>query len=103
MKATYGEIKVEPYDGMKSRHIVTENDNYYVESREIFKDPITDDGTKKSKKGLLRVIEDNTGILMCKDQQIWAEEQTGLLTTVFKDSKLIKTTTLEEIRQRLNN
>jgi hypothetical protein len=85
---------------------------------EIFKDPITDDGTKKSKKGLLKVCYDGsmetyTALgkpadgtikpIICKDQQTWEQEQTGLLTTVFKDGVLIKTTNLEEIRNKLNN
>ncbi len=38
-----------------------------------------------------------------KDQCTWEQEQGGLLTTVFKDGKLVKETTLEEIRERLNN
>jgi nicotinamide phosphoribosyltransferase len=85
------------------------------EWREIFKDPITDDGTKKSKKGLLRVqiqkscIKDDKGIvlstdkkLIVEDQCTWEQEQKGLLTTIFKDSKLLKETSLDEIRLRLN-
>jgi len=77
MKATYGEV-----NGV---------------GQEIFKDPITDDGTKRSAKGLLRVTED----LKLVDQQTWAEENTGLLTTVFKDGQLTRFTTLDEIRSKL--
>jgi nicotinic acid phosphoribosyltransferase len=40
--------------------------------------------------------------LSVKDQCTWKEEQLGLLTTVFKDGKLVKETTLDEIRNRLN-
>ena len=78
------------------------------ELKEIFKDPITDDGTKKSKKGLLQVNEtinphvEENGQIWVKDQCTWEEEKTGLLTTVFKDGELVKTTTLEEIRNRIN-
>ncbi len=79
----------------------------YVEvngvSREIFKDPITDDGTKKSKKGLLRVEMNDDYSLYVKDQQTWDQEKGGGLTTVFKDGKLVRETTLDEIRSRLNN
>jgi nicotinamide phosphoribosyltransferase len=115
MKATYGEITHPPVKGGSF-----ETDSY-VEAREIFKDPITDDGTKKSKKGLLQVdlFEKHNGncdmmgcdmngcIGICKelsvkDQCTWKEEQLGLLTTVFKDGKLVKETTLDEIRNRLN-
>lgn len=92
MKATYGEVLP----------LVNSSDPRWMkpEAREIFKDPITDDGTKKSKKGLLKVIE-VSGTLICADQCSWLDEQTGVLETVFKDSKMIKTTTLAEIRERL--
>ena len=95
MKATYGEIdKSSPEQ--KAAHI------YEYEAREIFKDPITDDGTKKSKKGLLQVGYYLSEILECKDQQTWKQESEGLLTTVFKDGKLVKETSLEDIKKRLN-
>lgn len=87
MKATYGEI-----NGV---------------GQEIFKDPITDDGTKKSAKGLLMVEDNYHGSEMCeqrytlRDQCTKEQEQTGVLTTVFKDGKLIRSTTLEEIRERI--
>lgn len=72
------------------------------EGREIFKDPITDDGTKKSAKGLLSVIKEPLdGKYYLINQCTMEEESKGLLTTVFKDGKLVKTTTLEEIRERL--
>lgn len=93
MKATYGEITSLKMDARAA-----------VESREIFKDPITDDGTKKSAKGLLCVVlDDSTGVDIPKlhDQCTWEEEKQGLLTTVFKDGKLVKETTLDEIRNRL--
>lgn len=102
MKATYGEItnKKILYHGEGDYGEISE-----IEPREIFKDPITDDGTKRSKKGLLHVYKSDLdgGILKVKDQVAWKEEQTGLLTTVFKDGKLIKETTLDEIRNRLND
>ena len=97
MKATYGEIT------HKSNPTLDElGFDPYVEPREIFKDPITDDGTKKSKKGLLQVYSKHNKIYV-EDQCCWEQEKLGLLTTVFKDGKLIKETTLDEIRERLNN
>lgn len=75
--------------------------------REIFKDPVTDDGTKKSKKGLLKVFalqekdKPETYQIFCKDQCTAEEEKEGLLTTVFKDGKLVRRTTLAEIREKL--
>ena len=64
---------------------------------EIFKDPVTDDGTKKSAKGLLQV---KNGVL--KDQCTWLEEADSDLQTIFINGKFIKTTTLTDIRKRLN-
>ncbi len=95
MKATYGEVKVGELESLPPKPI--------IEAREIFKDPITDDGTKKSKKGLLVVEKsDRDGRIFCTDQVSWKTEGEGLLQTVFKDGKLVKTTTLAEIRERLN-
>lgn len=110
VKATYGEITHESETLASASGFKLKADPI-VETREIFKDPITDDGTKKSKKGLLQVckmsdvlmvsaITDDHRII-CRDQCTWEEEQSGLLETVFKDGKLTKVTTLEEIRNRL--
>lgn len=82
MKATYGEV-----NGV---------------GRAIFKDPKTDDGTKKSAKGLMQVYRNpNTGKLELKDECSWEEEAQGELKTVFKDGKITIDHTLAEIRQRL--
>jgi nicotinamide phosphoribosyltransferase len=70
------------------------------EGREIFKDPVTDDGTKKSATGLLQVIKEN-GKFILKDRVTRAEEQQGELQTVYKDGKLLKEYTLAEIRSNL--
>ena len=68
--------------------------------REIYKDPITDDGTKKSAKGLMKVVlENNTYKLI--DQVSWTEEQTGELHEVFRNGKLLVNESLSEIRNRL--
>lgn len=69
---------------------------------EVFKDPVTDSGSKKSLKGLLKVYEED-GIIKVKDQCTREEEKEGLLETVFLDGKLVKETTLSEIRSRLND
>lgn len=66
------------------------------ERRDIFKDPKTDNGTKKSAKGLLRVED---GILY--DQQTVEQEQRGDLKIVFEDGGLKSEFTLQEIRDRL--
>jgi nicotinamide phosphoribosyltransferase len=81
MKATYGEV-----NGL---------------GREIFKDPITDDGTKKSAKGLLQIYKNAAGTYCLKDQCTWEEEKMGELKEVFRDGKLLKDDTLAEIRGRI--
>jgi nicotinamide phosphoribosyltransferase len=78
MKATYAEIN--------------------GQATELFKDPVTDSGTKKSAKGLLRVEREGNNFILY-DQQTKEQEAQGCLQTVFKDGVLVKETTLEEIRK----
>jgi nicotinamide phosphoribosyltransferase len=77
----------------------------YVElegvGREIFKDPITDDGTKKSATGLLCVSKDSLGNITLNDKVSWDLEWKGLLKTIYKDGEYHNQTTLTEIRERL--
>jgi nicotinamide phosphoribosyltransferase len=95
MKATYVEVEeifyatdesVEP--GIKTV------------GREIFKDPITDDGTKKSATGLLHVTKANNEYMLV-DKVSWAEEAGGELQTIYKDGQFENQTTLMEIKNRL--
>lgn len=69
--------------------------------REIFKNPITGDGSKKSAKGLIRVELDDTGKFFALDQQSEKSENEGCLETVYQDGKLLKYTDLGEIRKNL--
>lgn len=66
----------------------------------LFKDPITDDGTKKSAKGLV-VIEGTNGNYTFRDGVSWEEQEGGALEEVFVDGKLAKEETLEGIRARV--
>ena len=67
----------------------------------VFKNP-KEGGFKKSQKGLCYVYEEN-GELKYKDEYTSENIPDGnLLETVFKDGKMIKDYTLDEIRQRLN-
>lgn len=77
MKATYVEV-----DGI---------------GREIFKDPITDDGTKKSATGLLMVSSD----MILLDKVSWGLEAQGMLQNIYLDGYFINKTTLTEIRNKL--
>lgn len=72
------------------------------EGREIFKDPITDDGTKKSATGLLRVTTGENGYKLV-DMQTWAGEQTGELKSIYENGVFYNQTTLTEIRKKLTN
>jgi nicotinamide phosphoribosyltransferase len=70
---------------------------------EIFKDPITDGGVKKSAKGLLQVYKDENNKICLKDQCTWEEERKGLLQIIFEDGQFYNETTLTKIREKLNN
>lgn len=70
---------------------------------EISKDPVTDDGLKKSAKGLLCVGADSKGSYKLIDQCDKNEENIGHLQTVFEDGKLTKDYSLSEIRKTLEN
>ena len=78
MKATYGEV--------------------CGEGREIFKNPKTDDGTKKSAKGLICIEGSGNRITGMKDSVTPQEEQEGMLRSVYRDGRLLHETTLSEIR-----
>lgn len=88
---------------VKSTYVEVFIDGAGVDRREIFKDPVTDDGTKKSAKGLLHVSKSGDGEIILFDQVSWGVENTGLLQTVFLNGKMIKETTLEEIRTTLSS
>lgn len=71
------------------------------EPREIFKNPKTDSGMKKSLKGLIRVDQDADGVYHATDCVSREQEAGGCLETVFEDGKLLKEVSMTEIRERL--
>ena len=84
IKATYCEIEGTPHP--------------------IFKNP-KDGGFKKSQKGCCTVYYDEAGKLYYEDEKTWNEvccDPNNKLKTVFKDGKLIKEYTLNEVRQTLH-
>ncbi len=99
VKATYGELMVPDEEAMAKTD--TEVMVFKTEAREIFKDPITDDGTKKSLRGLLSVGYGDSKKIEVMDRTDWKGEQSGLLKTVFLNGLLVSHTNLEEIRARL--
>ncbi len=69
------------------------------ESIPIFKDPKTDDGTKKSAKGLLRVSLNNRGQYELRDDvSSYMETESNQLKTVFHNGSLVTETSLTKIR-----
>lgn len=66
----------------------------------IYKDPKTDDGTKKSATGLL-CVEDLGGRIVCKQNCTWTEEANGLLRPIFENGIAQNVETLATIRARL--
>ena len=80
MKATYGEVN--------------------GEGRAIFKDPITDDGTKKSAKGLMKITLEN-GAYKLTDNVVWEDEKQGELVEIFQDGKLLVDWNLADIRKKM--
>jgi nicotinamide phosphoribosyltransferase len=73
------------------------------EGREIFKDPITDDGTKKSATGLLWVDKNTDDEYVLFDKVTWEDESRGFLQTIYKDGEFHNTTDLTTIRQRIQS
>lgn len=88
--------------GMAVKATYTEVDG---KGYELFKDPVTDSGMKKSAKGLLRVHKanytDGSYDYILHDQQTWDQEAQGELQIVFENGKLLNETSLSEIRERL--
>ena len=71
------------------------------ERRKIFKDPITDDGVKKSAKGLVKVELQN-GEYVLVDQVTPKEENTGELQVIYEDGQFVNQVNIQEIRERIN-
>ena len=82
VKSTYGEVMV---DGERK-------------GIEIFKDPKTDDGLKKSAKGLIAVKQLDNGDFTMYDQASWDDVKHCAFVNVFSDGKLKKEWSLSQIR-----
>ena len=73
------------------------------EIREIWKDPKTDDGTKRSARGLLAVGRDKTGRLVLEQRADWERVRNCEFVQVYCDGRITREWTLAEIRERLRN
>jgi nicotinamide phosphoribosyltransferase len=74
-----------------------DEDGYKV-GYDIYKDPVTDDGTKKSLKGMICVTENHEVLTQCTPEQ----EAQGILQTIYEDGQFHNQTSLTEVRERLN-
>jgi len=103
MKATYGEvINWDKTELVAHGPGVSEWDEV-VEGREIFKDPITDSGEKKSAKGLIAVDWDiDKKKYTLKDQTSWEHVFNCDLEEVFCNGKLLIDDSLANIRARIS-
>ena len=81
---------------MKATHCTT--NGYEID---IFKDPITDDGTKKSARGRIAVYKDADGEYYQKDMVTMEEMMNCEYEVIFLDSQLKKDYSLQEVRDNL--
>lgn len=69
--------------------------------KQIFKDPKTDDGIKKSQKGKVHVYKSGGKITFSDGHDLDSELSTDLLQPIYKDGKQLNLQTFAEIRARL--
>lgn len=67
----------------------------------IYKDPVTDDGIKKSNTGVVAVQRDHENNLVYKDKLSFHHEEEDILQTIFCNGKAYNITSLEEIRRTI--
>lgn len=72
------------------------------EEKLLFKDPKTDDGTKRSQRGKVKVYETNGSIAYVDGLYDESNYNDDLLQDVFVDGKLVRDQSLSEIRAILN-
>jgi len=71
------------------------------ELREIYKDPKTDSGTKKSARGLLAVSRGSDGELVLEQATTWDRVKDCEFEPVFRNGRLLRDDTLSTIRNRV--
>lgn len=75
--------------------------NDVIKSYNIYKDPITDNGTKKSLKGKCAVFKDDKGEYFVQTECTDEIECSGELKIIYENGKFYNQTSLTEIRERL--
>lgn len=97
-------------DGIPTNELPTSCKTGCRKSYNIYKDPITDDGTKKSLKGFC-MVEDWTGASEMYEGELYTvkqectseEESKGILQIIYEDGKFYNQTTLPKIREKNKN
>lgn len=77
---------------------------YTTVGEELFKDPITDNGVKKSAKGLVKVVKED-GVYVAHDQVTWDEfvSEENELKVIYRDGKFTNRLTFDQIRETVKN
>ncbi len=70
------------------------------ELREIFKDPVTDDGTKRSARGLLAVRRETDGRLVLDQGVDWDAVRSSEFELVFLDGRAVRREAFAAVRDR---
>lgn len=85
---------------LKATHAIVDGEEHF-----LFKDPITDDGTKRSARGLQIVTKDGKGNLVLQDQlncaEYYAARGVDVLEMLFLNGEIVRHETLAEIRDRV--
>lgn len=71
------------------------------EEKQIFKNPKTDDGTKKSQKGRVAVVKDGFGYTVMDGLSLQDTIKGDMLREVFRDGKLLIDENFSDIRARI--
>lgn len=91
------------------QHVTRDTDGYAMKAtyaeidgkcHDLFKDPITDDGTKKSAKGLLAVYGENGHYTLVEGAD-WDQINGCAFVRYVKDGKLVSNYTFQQIKDRI--
>jgi len=101
IKATYIELETICNEDLTAQGGPGIGDKVII-GRDIYKDPKTDSGLKKSARGLLQVYNEN-GIFKLKDRCTKEEEELGELKEIYINSNFTTTVHINDIRTRILN
>jgi nicotinamide phosphoribosyltransferase len=90
------------YRIVKDKNHTPIDSEYIIEEYDIYKEPITDDGTKTSPKGRVAVFENEFNEIYMKSQCTKEEEEMGLLNTIYLNGKFYNITNFDSIRSKID-